>query len=80
MLLLSITTAHASIEHTKRMGQIPRVEEIRKNRTCFHEIAEEGCGHPRNGVSEFKSCLYLNEERLSDTCRSFFKKLFGSET
>lgn len=80
VILITMFFSFASMAHLEhRAGQetVPSSERLSKARGCFREIAEHGCGHPRDGQEEFNTCLEIKKEMLTETCQTFFKKLYG---
>ena len=71
--------AFADMEHTTGQGNAPSTKELSVSRGCFHEIAEEGCGHPIEDREFFNICLSDKMSELSDDCQNFFGKLYGKK-
>ena len=78
VLILSFSVnAFADMEHKSGQGVAPPTKELNASRSCFHEIAEEGCGHPIEDQEYFNTCLSDKISELSSSCQTFFGKLYG---
>lgn len=54
-------------------------EEIAASRSCFQEVADQGCGHPRDDLSSFKSCLHNSFTSLTSSCQKMMGELYGKK-
>jgi hypothetical protein len=78
-LLVFSMSAMADIEHKPGMEGHPSQQKLSIARTCFKEIDNKGCGHPRDDQEFFISCLDETRDELTLSCQSFFQKLYGKK-
>ena len=81
MLILSLSlsiNSYADLEHKVGQEGLPTTKELSLSRNCFQEIAELNCGHPSEDQDVFIACLHKERLSLTDNCRNFFDKLYGS--
>lgn len=78
VIFLSLS-AHADLEHKEGLGTMPKTQKLSISRSCFKEIDDIGCGHPRDDQEFFISCLQENKDELNPSCQSFFEKLYGKK-
>lgn len=76
LLMFSLTGAKASIEHSAQDNDQPTSEEIMKNRSCFEEVSQNGCGDPGEDIRQFRSCLHNVFPTLSQECRRMMSRLY----
>ena len=69
--------AFASIEYVADPGSKPTQAEIIKNRSCFQELATNGCGDPGEDPKQFRSFMSNVFERLGEDCRAMMSKLYS---
>lgn len=77
--LLSSFSALATQEYTPGSEGVPSEARLATAHSCFKELADLGCGHPREDVNHFKSCLDQNLENLTSSCKTFAKRLYGQD-
>lgn len=78
ILILSFSVStYADMEHQSGQGVSPPTKELNASRSCFQEIAEEGCGHPIEDQEYFNTCLSDKFSELSSSCQTFIGKLYG---
>lgn len=53
--------------------------EIAASRACFQEVADQGCGHPRDDLPSFKSCLHSSFSTLTPNCQKMMGELYGKK-
>lgn len=75
--LLFSTFLMADMEHKPGIGAVPVRQKLTKQRGCFQEIRNLGCGHPREDQTFFNTCLSEKSDQLSSECLTFFEKLYG---
>ena len=78
-LLLFISLSHAHLEHKPGQGMIVDEKRLSKARGCFTDIKLLGCGHPREDIDFFKSCLDEKSDQLTSDCQNFFQRLYGKK-
>lgn len=69
--------AFANIEHEPLMATVPSDAQVQKSRSCFQELQNLGCGHPRDDRDQFISCMRNTYNSLSTDCQSMMKRLYG---
>ncbi|WPU64151.1 hypothetical protein [Peredibacter starrii] len=79
MILSFSLNALADMEHISGQGSMPPSKELSASRSCFQEIAEEGCGHPIEDQEYFHTCLSDKISELSSNCQNFFGRLYGKK-
>ena len=77
--MLFIVNAQASIEHDSNYVA-PNDQEIAKNRACFEEVEQNGCGKSDDDYKQFRSCLHNVYGSLTDDCRQMMSKLYGTKS
>ena len=77
LLFLLSHSAMADLEHKEGQGMMPNKQRLTTAHTCFQEIDNMGCGHPRNDQEFFIGCLEENKDKLTLSCQKFFQKLYG---
>lgn len=80
ILILSLCfamQAFASIEYTSAEPKKATSEEISRSRSCFQELAVQGCGDPGEDPQHFRSCLKDVRSTLTSGCRNMMDELYG---
>lgn len=80
ILILLTKNSFASLEYSKGQEGIISEKKLSQQHSCFKEISDAGCGHPRENQIFFKACLEEKVELLSPGCQTFFTKLYGRKT
>lgn len=79
VLFFGTLSAHADLEHIPGQGAMPKSQKLSAARSCFHEIDNMGCGHPRDDQEFFNGCLEEKRDELTLSCQAFFEKLYGKK-
>lgn len=66
-----------SIEYVEGEQSKATKAEITRNRSCFKELASEGCRDPGEDSKQFRSCMSEVYPRLSTNCQTLMSKLYG---
>lgn len=74
-LIFSFSMAFATTEH-EVANNSPSTQEISKNRACFEEVAQNGCGDPGDDIKQFRSCLNNVFSSLNPDCQKMMSKLY----
>lgn len=74
--MLFMLSAGASIEYDGDIAQ-PTPQEISKNRACFEELIQNGCGDPGEDVNQFRSCLKNVFPSLTEDCKQLMNYLYS---
>jgi hypothetical protein len=77
--MLFLSNAGASIEYSAKEDVKPTEAEITRNRSCFHELSQNGCGDPGENLKEFRTCLHDVFPKLTDNCQTMMSKLYGKK-
>lgn len=82
-LLLTFTmllafSVHADIEYSSLESAKATPEEIQQSRSCFQEVAEQGCGEPLDDQEHFRSCVKNVKPRLKSSCQKMMTELYGA--
>ncbi len=72
---LSFAT-HAHIDEGVVPSTEPTSKEIGASRSCFQELDRFGCGHPREDLEKFRSCMHNVYSSLSPSCQQIVGKLY----
>lgn len=76
-LMIFSVSASAGLSYSNGMEGIPDEARLSSARACFEELAVLGCGHPKDDLKHFKSCLENNSESLTPSCQQFSQRLYG---
>lgn len=76
-LLMIALNASANMGYEEGMDNAPDPTRLSRARSCFQELEVLGCGHPRQDVRHFKTCLSQTKDSLSSSCRGFIQGLYG---
>ena len=76
-LLMLALNASANMGYEEGMDKEPDPTRLSRARSCFQELEVLGCGHPRDDIRHFKSCLGQSKDSLSSSCRGFMQGLYG---
>jgi hypothetical protein len=79
LALIFSSSAFSNLEHIEGQGSSPLKIKLNHSRGCFQDMAELGCGHPRDGHDSFVTCLNEKRTHLSSTCEAFFERLYGKQ-
>lgn len=71
-------SAVADIDHSSNINIEPKAERVEASRACFNELRRQGCGHPKDDVEEFRSCMNEIFENLDSGCQKIMKRLYGN--
>lgn len=74
-LLLSVS-AFADIEEGPGLEITPSTDELEASRSCFKQLEEHGCGHPKDDMEHFRKCLGVQTSSLEESCRKLMKELY----
>ena len=69
--------AFADIDTTSAVNITPSNARIEKSRACFQELQTLGCGHPKDDLEQFRSCMNNVFESLDSNCQTMMKRLYG---
>lgn len=69
----------ANIEHDPANTKAPTTAELSKSRSCFQELNQLGCGHPKNDRDHFANCMIESFESLTPDCKTMMKRLYGKK-
>lgn len=78
-LLMLALGAKANMAHEAGSEGKPNDTRLSRAHSCFQELEVLGCGHPREDIRHFKSCLSQNQDLLSGSCRGFIQGLYGKK-
>lgn len=78
-LLMLALNASANMNFEEGMDKSPDPSRLSRARACFQELEVHGCGHPREDIRHFKSCLAETKDSLSSSCRGFIQGLYGKK-
>lgn len=76
ILMLSCDALKAMTEHEPGMEERTSSAQIERNRLCFREARNLGCGHPRENQADFQSCILVRLPQLSSDCHQMMKRLY----
>lgn len=76
LMMFSLTQVKATTEHLDADNDRPTTEEIKKNRACFEEVSQNGCGDPGEDMKHFRTCLHNVFPTLTQDCRKMMSKLY----
>lgn len=76
-VLLSFSVM-ANTEHDPATAA-PTTAEISKSRSCFEELKQLGCGHPKTDRDHFANCMIVSFESLTPDCKTMMKRLYGKK-
>lgn len=76
LTLFTSLLAQASIDEADLKAMEPTEAEVATSRGCFHELERLGCGHPREDLDQFKSCLENVNSSLSSNCQNMMGGLY----
>lgn len=73
-------TAHvmADIHATDVIEVTPKAERVEAARACFSELQTLGCGHPKDDLKHFRSCMNEVYSTLDQGCQKIMKRLYGN--
>ena len=71
--------ANASIEQEGSTHQQPSDAVIAKNRACFKNLEDLGCGTMEENPVEFRACMSNAHMTLDDYCKNLMATLYGSK-
>lgn len=74
--VLITANAFATIEYSANESKPVSSQEIQKNRSCFEELAKQGCADPGEDIKAFRSCLSSAFPSLTPECQSMMSKLY----
>jgi hypothetical protein len=77
--MIVLVDAQASIEYMPNEQSKATLAEVEKNRSCFRELAVQGCGDPADDQQHFRSCLNNVHSTLSENCKKMMSDLYGSK-
>lgn len=69
--------AIADIDTASDIVVTPSAARVEISRTCFNELAKLGCGHPKDDLEHFRSCMNQVFSSLDNDCQSLMKRLYG---
>lgn len=69
----------ASMDFSESKGSKPSSTQISKQRACFQELTDDGCGDPGEEPRHFRNCLAEVYPRLTTECRKLMSDLYGSK-
>jgi hypothetical protein len=76
--LLFVLNSQASIEHdAKQVEATP--QEIATSRSCFDELAQQGCRDSGEDHKEFRACLHNVFPSLTSDCQKMMSRLYGNK-
>jgi len=76
LILLISFMARADIDEGVMKSTEPKVEEIASARSCFKEVENMGCGHPRDDLEQFRSCMENTISSLTPACQKMMGDLY----
>lgn len=79
LFLFLSTNLMADLEHVPGQGEEIPMTKILKQRSCFRAIQALGCVHPKEDQVLFRTCLDQKREKLGQSCKEFFERLYGRE-
>lgn len=77
LLMVLMVNANATTEDKNYVH--PSNAEITKNRACFKQLEERGCGNPKDDPEHFRSCMSSLYSALDDHCQRTLINLYGSD-
>ncbi len=77
--MIYLIDAQASIEYMPNELSKATVAEVERNRSCFRELAVQGCGDPAEDPQHFRSCLNHVHSTLGENCKKMMSDLYGSK-
>lgn len=75
-LLVSLS-AKATIDEGTMKSTEPSGKEVSSARSCFKELSVLGCGHPRDDLEQFKSCMGNIISSLTPDCQKMMSDLYS---
>lgn len=75
--LMFVVSVKATIEYSSDQDSKPSTQEIQQSRSCFDEVAEQGCGDPGENPLRFRVCLKNIHPILSSDCQKMMTELYG---
>ena len=77
-LMITFTlSAMADIDEKSAINVEPKPERIEAARACFSELEKLGCGHPKQDMERFRSCMSQVHETLDSGCQKIMQRLYG---
>ncbi len=77
--MIFLIDAQASIEYVPNEQSKATTGEVDRSRSCFQELAVQGCGDPGEDQQHFRSCLKNVRSSLSGNCKKMMSDLYGSK-
>lgn len=76
IVLLVSMSAKATIDEGTLKSTEPSGKEVSSSRSCFKELNILGCGHPRDDLEQFKSCMENMISSLTPDCQKMMSELY----
>ena len=77
MLMVSGLNALASMDASEVETTQPTQQEISRNRACFQELRDNGCGEPTDDPQNYRICINNAFDSLSSDCKAMMSRLYG---
>lgn len=75
-LLVSLSSK-ATIDEGTMKSTEPNGKEVSLARSCFKELNVLGCGHPRDDLDQFRSCMENIFSSLTSDCQNMMSDLYS---
>lgn len=76
LIAMMMTNTYATIEDDGQ-NPVPSQVEISKNRACFEDLTDNGCGDPGEDPAQFRACLHNVFPRLTTDCQKLMSELYS---
>jgi hypothetical protein len=74
--MVSSLCAFADIDESALKQTEPKPGEVESARSCFREYETLGCGHPREDLEHFKSCMENVSSSITPKCQNIMNGLY----
>lgn len=74
--MVTSISVFADIDEASLLDTEPKPGEVESARSCFSEYEVLGCGHPREDLEHFKSCMENVSSSISTSCQKMMNGLY----
>jgi hypothetical protein len=74
--MVTSISVFADIDEASLKETEPKPGEVESARSCFSEYEVLGCGHPREDLEHFKSCMENVSSSISSKCLKMMNGLY----
>lgn len=77
LCLFATIPALANLDSADAINVVPNAARVNASRACFSELDKMGCGHPKDDLSHFRTCMSEIYSTLDVNCQKIMKRLYG---